>query len=235
MKKFHIGIAGLVTAALISLAFPLLTTTAEAHPRGPQCQYQSVDYNGYVRNQVKYCHHLPAQFRQRPQAGFTLYFGTGGFYFGERSGQGNGRGRDSVCLVTFFDPSQVSGGADANVEQAQFLPRAVAERRVRRSDRNRIFEYGTYQKTRDTCRYLDNLNNVGENNSGGGQASVCLVTFFDRSQVSGGADADVERAQLLPRYVAERGVAQNDRNRIFEYGSSQKTSDTCRYLNGINN
>jgi hypothetical protein len=234
MKMLNLGLAGVVAAALISLATPLMSTTVEAHPRGPLCQFQSVDSNGYVRNRVKYCHHLPPQFRQRPQPGFTLYFGSGGFYFGDRSGQRNGRGRDSVCLVTFFDRNQVSGGADADVERAQLLPRQVAERRVRQSDRSRIFEYGSSQKTRETCHYLANLNNAS-NNGGGGQASVCLVTFFDRSQVSGGADADVERAQLLPRSVAERGVAQNDRNRIFEYGSNQKTSDTCRYLNGINN
>ena len=235
MKTLYSGLVGLATAALLSFAVPSLNSNAEAHSRGALCRYQATDFNGNIRNRVKYCHHLPSQFRQRPQSGFTLYFGNGGFYFGDRFAQNGGRRRDSVCLVTFFDRSQVSGGADADVERAQFLPRRVAESRDGPNDRNRIFEYGSYQKTRDTCRYLDNLNNVSDNNGGSGQDSVCLVTFFDRSQVSGGADANVERAQLLPRPVAESRDGPDDRNRIFEYGSSQKTSDTCQYLNGLNN
>ena len=235
MKKFEMGLVGIATAAIISFAMPSLTSNAEAHSRGALCRYQSTDYNGNVRNRVKYCHHLPSQFRQRPQSGFTLFFGNGGFYFGDRFAQNNGRRRDSVCLVTFFDRSQVSGGADADVERAQFLPRRVAESRDGPNDRNRIFEYGSYQKTRDTCRYLNNLDDVSDYNGGPAEDSVCFVTFFEASQVSGGADANVERARLLPRSEAEQRDGPNDRNRIFEYGSSQKTSDTCRYLNGINN
>ena len=61
------------------------------------------------------------------------------------------------------------------------------------------------------------------------------MTFFDRSQVASVADANVEEARILPRSVADRRVASNDRNRIFEYGNAQKTRDTCQYLNGLNN
>ena len=62
-----------------------------------------------------------------------------------------------------------------------------------------------------------------------------LVTFFSPDQVDGGADANVERARLLPRSVAESLDGPDDRNRIFVYGNNQKTDETCRYLNGINN
>lgn len=245
MKKPFAGVFGLATAALLLLVAPSLTTTADAHRRGTLCRYLSVDSNGYARPKVTYCHHLPVRYQRRPpRASFSLYFGPGGFYYGDRVPPGAGQGQNSVCLVTFFDRSQVSAGADANVGQARLLPRPLAERRVAADDRNRIFEYGSAQKTRQTCGYLDGLNNVnnsggGVNNggggSGGGQDLVCLVTFFDRSQVSAGADANVEEARVLPRSIAERRVASNDRNRIFEYGSAQKTHDTCQYLNGLHN
>ena len=69
----------------------------------------------------------------------------------------------------------------------------------------------------------------------GNQNQVCLVTFFKRSQVDGGADANVQRARLLPRRQAMRFDGPNDRNRIFDYGSNRQTAQTCRYLNNINN
>jgi len=72
---------------------------------------------------------------------------------------------------------------------------------------------------------------------GGGyrQELVCLVTFFKRSQVSGGADVNVQRAQILPRRVARWRDGPHDRMRIFDYGSNRQTRETCRYLNRINN
>ena len=84
---------------------------------------------------------------------------------------------------------------------------------------------------------MDRLNNDEQGNGGPGndEQLVCLVTFFSRDQVQGGADADVERARLLPGSEAQRLDGPNDRNRIFSYGSLQKTRETCRYLNGINN
>ena len=145
--------------------------------------------------------------------------------------QGGGR-QNLVCLVTFFRRDQVSAGADANVQRAQVLPRRIAQRLDGPNDRNRIFVYGSNQKTRDTCRYLNGLNNQ---QSGNNQEQVCLVTFFQRDQVSAGADANVERAQVLPRRVAEQRDGPDDRNRIFVYGSNQKTRETCSYLDGINN
>ena len=243
MKNRFVGIFGLATAALLLLVAPTLTPTAEAHKRGPLCRYLAIDSSGYARPKVTYCHHLPIRYQHRPpRANFSLYFGPGGFYYGNRVPPGVDQGQNLVCLVTFFDRSQVSAGADANVEQARLLPRSVAERRVAANDRSRIFEYGSVRKTQETCRYLDGLNNVNHSGSGGvngggggGQDLVCLVTFFDRSQVAAGADANVEEARILPRSTAERRVASNDRNRIFEYGSAQKTHDTCQYLNSLNN
>lgn len=145
----------------------------------------------------------------------------------------SGGGRQNlVCLVTFFRRDQVNAGADADVQRAQVLPRRIAQRYDRPNDRNRIFVYGSSQKTRQTCGYLNNLNNQQQPNN---QDSVCLVTFFNQDQVNGGADADVQRAQFLPRRIAEQRDAPDDRKRIFEYGSNQKTRETCRYLDGINN
>ena len=150
---------------------------------------------------------------------------------------GNGRPQ-LVCLVTFFRRDQVSAGADANVQRARLLPRRIAQRYDGPNDRNRIFVYGSNRKTRETCRYLAGLNNDPQGNNpnpGGNDELVCLVTFFQRDQVNGGADADVERAQALPRSIAERYDGPDDRNRIFVYGSNQKTRETCNYLDRINN
>ena len=144
----------------------------------------------------------------------------------------SGRRQNLVCLVSFFRPDQVAAGADADVQRAQVLPRRIAQRYVAHSARNRIFTYGSNQKTRETCRYLNSLQNQPKGNN---QDLVCLVSFFDADQVSAGADANVARAQILPRRIAEQRVGLDDRNRIFVYGSDQKTRDTCSYLDGINN
>ena len=160
MKKSVRGLLGLAGAALLLLVVPSLSTTADAHKRGALCRYLSIDANGHTRPKVISCHHLPVRYQRPPsRPSFTLYFGNGGFYYGDRFQPGAGRGQDSVCLVTFFDRSQVSGGADADVEQARLLPRSVAERRVASIERNRIFEYGSAQKTRDTCQNLNSVNN----------------------------------------------------------------------------
>ena len=239
MKTISAKLLNVAATAAVVISFPFLTTSAEAHKRGSLCQYKAVDSYGHFRNKVTYCHHLPPRFQRRALPGITLYFGSGGFYFGDRYQQGNGGGGEQlVCLVTFFERNQVNGGADADVEQARVLPRSVAEQRDGPNDRNRIFTYGSNQKTRQTCNYLDNLNNDNSGNAGNGnnnEDQVCLVTFFDKSQVSAGADANVVRAQILPRSVAEQRDGPNDRNRIFEYGSTQKTRETCNYLDGLNN
>lgn len=151
---------------------------------------------------------------------------------GYQSVYNSGNRQKPVCLVTFFRRDQVNAGADANVQRAQVLPQRIAQRLDRPNDRNRIFVYGSDQKTRDTCRYLNGLNNQQQSNN---QDQVCLVTFFEASQVSAGADADVDRARVLPRRIAEQRERNDDRNRIFVYGSNQKTRDTCNYLDGINN
>ncbi len=228
---------GVAATAATLLTLPVLSTSAEAHKQGSLCRYQAIDAQGYLRTKVTRCHHLPSRFQKRPKVGFTLYYGSGGYYFSNRR-PGSGYGEPMVCFVTFFERSQVSGGADADVEQARLLPRSVAIRRDAPNDRNRIFTYGSPEKTRRTCNYLDNLENDNADNGQDGdneEDKVCLVTFFERSQVEAGADATVDRAQLLPRSVAQRRDGPDDRNRIFEYGSQQKTSDTCNYLDDLNN
>ncbi|MEO6395310.1 MAG: SH3 domain-containing protein [Devosia sp.] len=86
----------------------------------------------------------------------SFSFGRGnGFSYG---GGPRGQPRDLVCLVTFYDRSQVAAGADADVQRAQVMTRAQAEAIDRPNDRRAIFDYGTNQQTRDTCEYLDDLN-----------------------------------------------------------------------------
>ena len=94
----------------------------------------------------------------RPDVDFSFSFSFGrgnGFSIGvpPRGGM-----RDLVCLVTFERRNQVAAGRDADVVRADVMSRAEAERRDRPNDRQAIFDYGTNQQTRETCRYLDRLN-----------------------------------------------------------------------------
>ncbi len=157
MRKTIMTLAALAT----TLAFtPALTTAAEAHSRGEKCYYQKIDRNGVVRNGSDYCHHLPSKVRERPRAGLTLYLDfANGFYVDARPRRGKVNNRqEQLCLVTFFKRNQVEAGADKNVQRAVTLPKRVANRRDGPNDRQRIFDYGSDRKTRDTCRYLDRLN-----------------------------------------------------------------------------
>ena len=157
MRNFYLGLAAL-TAAFTA---PALTTNAVAHPVGDVCRFKSVDPYGDVRNGSDYCHHLPDQFQDEPRPGLNLYFNPGaGYYFDNQPRvRRPGNPQQQVCLVTFFKRSQVAAGADANVQRARLLPRRVAERLDRPNDRNRIFVYGSNQKTEETCRYLNGINN----------------------------------------------------------------------------
>jgi hypothetical protein len=156
VKKTFLGLAAL---AVTAVAVPALTATAEAHPHGERCYYQYVDRDHVVRTRSDYCHHLPGQYRAKPRSGLSLFFDFGdGWYYG-RGPRFMPRGQDQVCLVTFFKKSQVEAGADANVERARVLPRHVAKRLDGPNDRQRIFDYGTNQQTRETCRYLNSINN----------------------------------------------------------------------------
>ena len=87
-------------------------------------------------------------------------FPTGGYPgHGDNGGPGNGGDREKlVCYVTFFDASQVSAGADADVERAQVLPLSRAQAIDRPNDRSAIFDYGSNQQNISTCNYLDHLN-----------------------------------------------------------------------------
>jgi uncharacterized protein YraI len=69
---------------------------------------------------------------------------------------------------------------------------------------------------------------------GGRGDLVCLVTFFRRGDVESGRDVDVQRAEVLPRRVAELRDRRNDRRSIFDYGSDRQTIRTCRYLDRLN-
>lgn len=91
--------------------------------------------------------------------------GDGGYPgHGDNGGPGNGGPGDGgnheklVCYVTFFDASQVSAGADANVDRAQVMPLSRAQAIDRPNDRSAIFDYGSDQQNISTCNYLDHLN-----------------------------------------------------------------------------
>lgn len=157
MKKLNLALAAIAAAVLTS---PFLVTAASAHAVGEKCYFQRIDEDGVVRNGSDRCHHIPSRYRDRPRSGFTLFFDLGdGWYFDSRPRRnGNAFGRDQVCLVTFFRRSQVEAGADANVQRAQVLPRRQAQRIDGPNDRRRIFDYGSNRQTRETCRYLNNLN-----------------------------------------------------------------------------
>ncbi|MEQ1768997.1 MAG: SH3 domain-containing protein [Devosia sp.] len=105
--------------------------------------------------------------------GLSFSFGNGyggprggfpGGYPGDYPGNGNGGpggmngNQNLVCLVTFFQASQVQAGADADVQSARVMTRAQAERLDRPNDRRAIFDYGSNRQTRDTCEYLNDLN-----------------------------------------------------------------------------
>ena len=98
-------------------------------------------------------------YQSRPNLSFSFSFGQFGHGNGHGGNNGGGGNTDKlVCLVTFFEPSQVAAGADADVESARLLPKSVAEQRDGPNDRRGIFDYGSDQQNRDTCEYLDNLN-----------------------------------------------------------------------------
>lgn len=94
--------------------------------------------------------------RVSPNVTFSFSFGRGnGFSVGTPP---RGSNRDLVCLVTFYSRDDVAAGADADVQRAQVMSRAEAQRRDGPNDRRAIYDYGTNRQTRETCEYLDNLN-----------------------------------------------------------------------------
>lgn len=157
MKKSSLIMAA-ATAALFSA--PLFASTASAHAVGERCYYQRVDEDGFVRSTSQRCHHIPSRFRHGGHSGFSLFFdlGGGGWYY-DHAPRRWAHGQNLVCLVTFFRRSDVAGGADVNVQRARLMSRAAANRIDGPNDRHRIFDYGTNQQTRRTCRYLNNINN----------------------------------------------------------------------------
>jgi hypothetical protein len=75
---------------------------------------------------------------------------------------------------------------------------------------------------------------VGTPPRGTNRDLVCLVTFYSRGDVAGGADADVQRARVMSRAEAERRDRPNDRQAIYDYGTNQQTRETCNYLDHLN-
>ncbi len=63
--------------------------------------------------------------------------------------------------------------------------------------------------------------------------SSVSVTFYNRGDVAGGADADVQRAQVMSRAEAERRDRPNDRQAIYDYGTNQQTRQTCNATSTI--
>lgn len=107
-----------------------------------------------------------------------------------------------------------------------------------------------YQLRIDTCSgFVDNVRRVRRSYDGSfdfyldfgddypppREELVCLVTFFDESDVARGADDDVESAELMRRSEAEDIDRPRDRRAIFDYGSDRENRQTCEYLNSINN
>jgi hypothetical protein len=64
---------------------------------------------------------------------------------------------------------------------------------------------------------------------------VCLVTYYDISDVARGDEEDIESAELMTRSEAEDIDRPRDRRAIFEYDSNREARETCDYLNSINN
>ena len=75
---------------------------------------------------------------------------------------------------------------------------------------------------------------IGVPPRGSSRDLVCLVTFNNRGDVAGGADADVRRAQVMSRAEAERRDGPNDRQAIYDYGTNRQTRETCNYLDNLN-
>lgn len=187
MKKYitATAVAAIATLGFATIALGAQATGSVNVRTGPSTQYAVVDtlYSGetvsiegcnssgwcliehsgpdgwvsarYLSNADYYSDDEPTV-RSSPRISFSFSFGRGnGFSIGNPP---RGNSRDLVCLVTFENRGQVAGGADADVVSAQVMTRARAEAIDRPNDRRAIYDYGTNQQTRDTCRYLNNLN-----------------------------------------------------------------------------
>jgi hypothetical protein len=75
---------------------------------------------------------------------------------------------------------------------------------------------------------------IGVPPRGSSRDLVCLVTFYNRADVAGGADANVQRARVMSRAEAESRDGPNDRQAIYDYGTNRQTRETCDYLDRLN-
>jgi hypothetical protein len=64
---------------------------------------------------------------------------------------------------------------------------------------------------------------------------VCLVTYYDASDVQRGNEDDIESAELMRRSEAEDIDRPRDARTIFDYDSDREARQNCEYLNSINN
>jgi len=75
---------------------------------------------------------------------------------------------------------------------------------------------------------------INTGRQGGRRDLVCLVKFFHRADVAGGADVNVQSASVMTRARAEAIDRPNDRYGIFDYGTNRQTRQTCHYLDQLN-
>ncbi len=77
-----------------------------------------------------------------------------------------------------------------------------------------------------------NTNN-GKSADAPGQDRVCLLTFNDAANVQAGADADIVKAQWLPRKAAEAQAGQHPERVLGEQFGPQWTEELCdQFANG---
>ena len=188
---------------------------------------------------------LPTQAAPAPSISFQLNFGNIGPFTqnGVTIQFRNGRFTHNYCLTT----SQLRRSLrDAGYSSIVVVSNLGSHRLLVTAQKGSRW----YQMRVDTCTGLvDQVQRIYRKGNGGFTLSfsfgtapttpkeelVCLVTFYDRSQVAAGADADVESAQILPRSVAESRNGPNDRREVFDYGTDQQTINTCGYLDRLNN
>jgi hypothetical protein len=126
---------------------------------------------------------------------------------------------------------------------------------VRNLGKGRVLAVGRkaskwYQLRIDTCSgFVDNVRRIRRDGDGSfefylnfdgdnlppREDLVCLVTYFDESDVARGDEDDVESAELMRRSEAEDIDRPRDRRDIFDYGSDRENRQSCEYLNSINN
>ncbi|MEO6394772.1 MAG: hypothetical protein ABIO40_02550 [Devosia sp.] len=188
---------------------------------------------------------------QAATSSLTFSFGSAATHNGVVLRFSNGKFVNNYCLTTSEVRSALRAKGFKNVSIIRSLSKhrvvAVGQKNSRwyqltvNTCTGQVQQERIYRRSNGTFSFTINLGGFGGNggggNGGGGTQNeelVCLVTFYDESQVAAGADADVERARVLPRSVAEGLDGPNDRRAIFDYGTDAQTTQTCNYLDQLN-